>query len=75
MEHEALYKNKLLGIEEFTALLLSKKPTGYNDLSEFIETLKEKFHILLKKEEIAMAVKVCIDRKLLKVSDYVNRQV
>ncbi|MFO7888817.1 MAG: hypothetical protein R6V04_00600 [bacterium] len=73
MENEALYQNELIGIEEFSELLLSKNPSEFKDLSEFIQTLKEEFYILLKKEEIALAVKVCIDRKLLKVSEYVNR--
>ncbi len=73
MENEALYKNELIGIEEFSELLLSKKLSEFKDLSEFIQILKEEFHILLKREEIALAVKVCIDRKLLKVSEYVNR--
>jgi len=73
MENEALYKNELIGIEEFSQLLLSKKSSEFKNLSEFIQTLKEEFHFLLKQEGIALAVKVCIDRKLLKVSEYVNR--
>jgi len=73
LENETLYKNELLGIEEFKTLLLSKEPSEFKDLSEFIQTLKEEFHNLLKKEEIALAIKICIDRKLLKVSEYVSR--
>ena len=73
MENDALYKNELIGIEEFRILLLSKNPSDFKDLNEFIMTLKEEFHCLLKKEGIALAVKLCIDRKLLKVSKYVDR--
>lgn len=73
MENEALYKNELIGLEIFKTLLLDKKPADFKDLAEFILTLKEEFHLVLKKEEIALAVKLCIDRKLLKVSEYVDR--
>ena len=73
LENTTLFQNELLGVEEFSILMNQIDLEKQENLDEMITKLKNDFEIIRRANEIAPAVKICIERKILKVSQYVKQ--
>ena len=68
-----LFKNELLGVNEFFLIVDQTDPEACSTLDELIEGLRRKFQEKVEKHGIANAVNICIERKLMKVARYVTQ--
>ena len=73
LENKTLFQNELLGVEEFSILMNQIDPGKKDNLDEMIRQLKDDFEVIRRANAIAPAVKICIERKILKVSKYVKQ--
>ena len=68
-----LFKNELLGVDEFYKILDETDYKQFKDLDAMIEHLRKRFREKIKTYSLAEAVNVCIERKLKKVAKYVTQ--
>ena len=69
----ALFKNELLGVDEFYRIMDETDPETFDTLESMVEYLRTCFREKIKQYGIAEAVNICIERKLEKVAKYVTQ--
>jgi len=72
MENMALNDNELHAIGSFRKIIDETDPSVYENLSQLIDHISEKFHEVMKSCGYAEAGHICIKRKILKVARYVQ---
>lgn len=70
-ENAALFKNEILGLQEFSDILEAINPKSYMTLDEMIRELVQQFKEKIKSADLAEAILICINRKMNKVAKYV----
>jgi hypothetical protein len=71
MANLTVFKNELLGVDEFFKIVDETEPDTFENLDAMVEHLRERFKQKIDTYGLAEAVNVCIDRKLGKVAKYV----
>jgi len=72
MENMALYDNELHAIGSFRKIIEDVDYSSYQNLSQLIDHIDEKFYKVMKSCGYAEAGHICIKRKILKVAKYVD---
>lgn len=72
LENLATLKNEMFGVESFLADIMKIDPLSYKNVNDLVEELKEKLKKRIKEKGLAKSVEILINRKMLKVLNYVN---
>ena len=72
-ENIALFKNELIGLNEFTDILEETNPKDFANLDNLIQELSQKFRKKVRASDLAEAIIICVERKMQKVANYVLR--
>jgi hypothetical protein len=72
-ENVALFRNELMGLNDFARIVDQTDPSEFENLDELIRHLREVFVDLIRTRDLAQALKVCVDRKLAKVARYMDK--
>jgi len=73
MANLALFKNEMLGLKAFEDILRQTDPDAFPTLDAMIEHLRTQFRERIRAAGIAEAVALFVDRKLVKVSRYLQQ--
>ena len=73
-ENIALYKNELLGVNEFEHIIRNTDYNAFDDLDSEIVFLRSRFQEVLEIRGFAEVVNICIKRKFIKVAEYIQKQ-
>jgi hypothetical protein len=74
LENQSLYENELVGIDEFNLIMNNMSLDQFETMDAMIDYLEKAFSQHIRSEGLAPAVKLCIDRKLLKVKEYIEKE-
>ena len=71
LENLALFKNELLGVDAFGKILEQTDPHAFATLDEMVDHLKTTFRARVKACGLAEVIELYVERKLVKVMQYV----
>lgn len=69
----ALFKNELLGVDTFFKIVNEIDPEEFEDVNALVGHLRTVFREKVKFYDLAEAINVCVERKLMKVARYVTQ--
>ena len=69
----ALFKNELLGVDTFFKIVNEIDPEKFEDVNGLVDHLRTVFREKVKFYDLAEAINVCVERKLMKVARYVTQ--
>ena len=73
MQNLATFKNELLGVNAFQAVLDAVDPNQFETLEAMIENIRSQFLSLIRSHGLVPALSIYVNRKLDKVARYVTQ--
>ena len=73
-ENTQLFKNEIIGVIEFSNIIVETQPDDFESLEALIDHLKSRFRSSAVSHALANAVIICVERKMDKALNYVSRK-